>query len=268
MVQDNRDNAIQPIAGKKNSKLQKKLQTALDRSAPIVYIGLQIALGANRSVLVWCRSLFPAHAGMARKMLQRKRRQVFVSRSCGDGPKNASVQAQASLCFPLMRGWPEKCFSASAGRSLFPAHAGMARKMLQRKRRQVFVSRSCGDGPKNASVQAQAGLCFPLMRGWPEKCFSASVGRSLFPAHAGMARKMLQCKRRQVFVSRSCGDGPKNASAAAGAGSTDTRSLETIRERAGEKNSQEGAKRCWSPTSSRLPVHWTGEPCVQSPSPL
>ena len=154
------------------------------------------------------RRVFPAHAGMARLSGLLRSPCSSVPRACGDGPPCREQPWSSRECSPRMRGWPGRPFEAMSHTVVFPAHAGMARFQHQCSRPDECVPRACGDGPAETSLLIAQQACSPRMRGWPAGRCAARDCRTVFPAHAGMARiRHCGCtvERR---VPRACGDGP------------------------------------------------------------
>ncbi len=154
------------------------------------------------------RDLFPAHAGMHRSPTLRRSHTSPVPRACGDAPLAATPSCPHPTCSPRMRGCTAQRGRSVDRQALFPAHAGMHRCRRRTRCRTRSVPRACGDAPyARSSIPSSAG-CSPRMRGCTEHPRPCRPRPRLFPAHAGMHRKMGRDTRRRRPVPRACGDAP------------------------------------------------------------
>ena len=138
--------------------------------------------------------LFPAHAGMDR------RRFGFELRvqNCSPHTRGWTVSRRASrfrrpCCSPHTRGWTVAARAKASPQMLFPAHAGMDRRLCAAPRGHIACSphtRGWTAGGPLPGLAMQA--CSPHTRGWTVSDAAAAALNSLFPAHAGMDRGRLQ----------------------------------------------------------------------------
>ena len=152
--------------------------------------------------------MFPAHAGMDRRLAGRVRLRRSVPRACGDGPCDEVSWLRDVKCSPRMRGWTDQAVDARSRGSVFPAHAGMDRSAAAATTPRSGVPRACGDGPSCQRLVDNWPPCSPRMRGWTGAQRRPVSARLVFPAHAGMDRPGRTSSGSRGRVPRACGDGP------------------------------------------------------------
>ncbi len=157
---------------------------------------------------VIARRVFPAHAGMARDHEFCVWLRECFPRPRGDGPTGKEVIDGAAEFSPPTRGWPGSGIEVREVQSVFPAHAGMARR-IERGLRDLFgFPRPRGDGPKKLDAGAMPEKFSPPTRGWPAWQEWQQYRQGVFPAHAGMAREAMRPMPRKRRFPRPRGDGP------------------------------------------------------------
>ncbi len=154
-------------------------------------------------------SVFPAHAGMARRRWQAWPCPHRFPRPRGDGPNGSKPPASEYWFSPPTRGWPVLNLSIHRHDRVFPAHAGMARRTRLTQQHSVGFPRPRGDGPVIAPNALVAFLFSPPTRGWPAIAAVREPHRGVFPAHAGMARMTASEEMTSGRFPRPRGDGPK-----------------------------------------------------------
>ena len=152
--------------------------------------------------------VFPAHAGMDRRIAVHRWSKPRVPRACGDGPLTRASALELATCSPRMRGWTGYRANGDQSDAVFPAHAGMDRRGSCWRMRMTGVPRACGDGPYSAAASTDKTKCSPRMRGWTAVGRRAKPAREVFPAHAGMDRLLGSQTGARCGVPRACGDGP------------------------------------------------------------
>ncbi len=134
------------------------------------------------------RTVFPAHAGMARFCGCVCGRRVGFPRPRGDGP-HWDMQSGPPISFsPPTRGWPDLGTIFTTLGTVFPAHAGMARTQSRTSCWRRRFPRPRGDGPQVGVRNAVQPSFSPPTRGWPGSRSGPPTAAAVFPAHAGMAR--------------------------------------------------------------------------------
>ncbi len=133
---------------------------------------------------------------------------ISFPRPRGDGPCVLGSPGEWRWFSPPTRGWPELDGVAFAGESVFPAHAGMARKRHPRNLRLCRFPRPRGDGPGVYTIEANTGKFSPPTRGWPADPPVYGISVLVFPAHAGMARASALTPSWSFSFPRPRGDGP------------------------------------------------------------
>ena len=114
--------------------------------------------------------MFPAHAGMDR---------TRSTRSPARRP-----------CSPHTRGWTGAHLLRGRTSRVFPAHAGMDRKRRHPLSIWVRVPRTRGDGPDCKNSSRSCFWCSPHTRGWTGNVTIPKLTAGVFPAHAGMDRRL------------------------------------------------------------------------------
>ncbi len=114
-----------------------------------------------------CERVFPAHAGMARRMGSAPLSVMGFPRPRGDGPTVELLPVALFPFSPPTRGWPVKEALFARAYEVFPAHAGMARGISRPNPPPPCFPRPRGDGPARVHVYSQACEFSPPTRGWP-----------------------------------------------------------------------------------------------------
>ncbi len=132
--------------------------------------------------------VFPAYAGMDRGTGYRCPIQARVPRLRGDGPQGVKGEGRFGACSPPTRGWTGGGRAEDGQRAVFPAYAGMDRRLDARRVTLPRVPRLRGDGPVTLPGLPFVVVCSPPTRGWTSR-EPRRPGRSgVFPAYAGMDR--------------------------------------------------------------------------------
>ena len=109
---------------------------------------------------------------------------------------------------PLTRGWTLLGGARRGHGAGFPAHAGMDPPVHRLAVAPVRFPRSRGDGPCTAWHWDRPFPVSPLTRGWTVHAAGWTMGRSGFPAHAGMDPRRPRRHGARARFPRSRGDGP------------------------------------------------------------
>ncbi len=152
--------------------------------------------------------VFPAHAGMARRRACSRSPANCFPRPRGDGPWQIWWLNERGGFSPPTRGWPEHSPTLEPTRTVFPAHAGMARSLFAAIAKRASFPRPRGDGPRLFDCGSQCFLFSPPTRGWPGAGIRRCAGMCVFPAHAGMARDLTHAIDSVKGFPRPRGDGP------------------------------------------------------------
>ncbi len=153
-------------------------------------------------------SVFPAHAGMDQQRLSLLLCVGRFPRTRGDGPNERVSMGDAPEFSPHTRGWTRCRGSESPEQAVFPAHAGMDRRVDRIAQDRVSFPRTRGDGPKHGALWAVVNRFSPHTRGWTGVYETVSPSRAVFPAHAGMDRTPACIRQSGRRFPRTRGDGP------------------------------------------------------------
>ena len=177
--------------------------TSITEAAPLTR-GWTVTSSRSSSAPTGC----PAHAGMDPGGARHRMPGGRLPRSRGDGPPRVLARQESSAAAPLTRGWTRDVGDAQEHVRGCPAHAGMDRREVRRRRRDVRLPRSRGDGPRDPLGAGQQPRAAPLTRGWtpPQGPLDASAHGC--PAHAGMDPQLITSWTRARWLPRSRGDGP------------------------------------------------------------
>ncbi len=137
--------------------------------------------------------VFPACAGMDRRIQAMISASIRVPRMRGDGPSNERGYRDDHSCSPHARGWTVEPELQRARNGVFPACAGMDRRSRPCTMLGCCVPRMRGDGPTSDLVSQGARLCSPHARGWTVDAAWENLRETVFPACAGMDRAVRTC---------------------------------------------------------------------------
>ena len=154
-------------------------------------------------------SLFPAHAGMYRTLPSRERPRWPVPRTRGDVPPLGEVLELHGHCSPHTRGCTVVRVRPRDRLALFPAHAGMYRCAGTGSAPGGAVPRTRGDVPYAAMIESGDDSCSPHTRGCTAGRDRLATRSNLFPAHAGMYRRIGTPRSGRPAVPRTRGDVPE-----------------------------------------------------------
>ena len=154
------------------------------------------------------RGGFPAHAGMDPYRDRLRRRDPWLPRTRGDGPRASTSRVSSASASPHTRGWTRLALPAQSRTVGFPAHAGMDPQLAQSPPASQWLPRTRGDGPVLAALAGMRPGASPHTRGWtPARLSTAGNGHG-FPAHAGMDPDDGGRHRDPAGLPRTRGDGP------------------------------------------------------------
>ena len=114
---------------------------------------------------------------------------------------------------PHTRGWTRRRGANAAGRTGFPAHAGMDPRRAHRRAGRRGFPRTRGDGPDGGVKNDHLVVVSPHTRGWTPECAHRHWAASGFPAHAGMDPWPIGRRRVRARFPRTRGDGPGTVAA-------------------------------------------------------
>ena len=134
--------------------------------------------------------VFPAHAGISRWRIGAFRIPMSVPRPRGDLPTNRDTGEQEVQCSPPTRGSPERAKREERNNMVFPAHAGISRNPPATARAARRVPRPRGDLPPMSETGSGGRACSPPTRGSPGKPGADASDQHVFPAHAGISRRL------------------------------------------------------------------------------
>ena len=128
----------------------------------------------------------PAYAGMILKFFFNLLCCSYLSRVCGDDPRDMATWLGVSEFVPRMRGWSSTVRPLPTLKHICPAYAGMILIVAWPFLYFVHLSRVCGDDP--AYQRGQKALCgfVPRMRGWSYLERLPKSKKLICPAYAGM----------------------------------------------------------------------------------
>ncbi len=155
------------------------------------------------------RLVFPACAGMDRERASAIASDFSVPRMRGDGPTVGAMTVSAAKCSPHARGWTDGAQLVVAAALVFPACAGMDRQTVECGSDRRGVPRMRGDGPSSLSLKHCGQMCSPHARGWTVDRAESSRVSHVFPACAGMDRRLSTGGMNACGVPRMRGDGPR-----------------------------------------------------------
>ena len=117
--------------------------------------------------------VFPAYAGMFREARGHVSAHLGFPRVCGDVPIADSIESTTRAFSPRMRGCSSEDWHVTVGGRVFPAYAGMFRRLDDVVPCPAGFPRVCGDVP-GLRDHAHGGFKFsPRMRG----CSVGAVGQ-------------------------------------------------------------------------------------------
>ena len=134
-------------------------------------------------------AVFPARAGMDRQDRPNTASRTCVPRPRGDGPVEICGRYVSVGCSPPARGWTDDADENVEQDQVFPARAGMDRRLSTNGCGAMSVPRPRGDGPAAASAGVSTWTCSPPARGWTAVTAQGSWMLIVFPARAGMDRR-------------------------------------------------------------------------------
>ena len=133
-------------------------------------------------------NVFPAYAGMFLRFYRREDDSWCFPRIRGDVPPPPVLPGLPAQFSPHTRGCSAPTTPMIAGAIVFPAYAGMFRRLL---------------------VKPSLGRSFPRIRGDVPSAWQANTARTLvFPAYAGMFRRSAPTVRQNSCFPRIRGDVP------------------------------------------------------------
>ena len=156
--------------------------------------------------------VFPAYAGMDRRLPRLLLSMGRVPRIRGDGPTAWPTTTSERVCSPHTRGWTVKEQKEETEEAVFPAYAGMDRYLLDHGAEPLVFPAYAGMDRSGLTRTWKRGWCSPHTRGWTgfldnSPSFPPSVPRIrgdgplwpphpefwhwVFPAYAGMDRAHL-----------------------------------------------------------------------------
>ena len=109
--------------------------------------------------------MFPARAGMSRRSTTRRSRKNGVPRASGDEPRLAGEVPSPVACSPRERGLAERRSINRNHQRVFPARAGMSRRVSVAWVAASSVPRASGDEPDGETPYAIRDKCSPRERG-------------------------------------------------------------------------------------------------------
>ena len=112
-----------------------------------------------------CWWVFPAHAGMFRRVGYRSQMKSSFPRARGDVPTPACGGLQNTPFSPRTRGCSRRCAPNEPPNVVFPAHAGMFRESLFRNHWRTSFPRARGDVPGDSYVYHRHPQFSPRTRG-------------------------------------------------------------------------------------------------------
>ena len=173
---------------------------------------------------------FPAHAGMDPPVSSGAAGAQRLPRTRGDGPCSERADGDGHVASPHTRGWTRHAGPHQAGKSGFPAHAGMDPRRHRTGRTGRRLPRTRGDGPRAghggpagheasphtrgwtwiARAHMEVAMASPHTRGWTVEQHPGGLSVKGFPAHAGMDPQEEVPQRRGLRLPRTRGDGPSS----------------------------------------------------------
>ena len=111
---------------------------------------------------------------------------MYLSRVCGDDPKEVETEMWVYEFVPRMRGWSRDIDIFAIDLSICPAYAGMI--LMDRSVLYISsnLSRVCGDDPIPEFRGASPLKFVPRMRGWSSRTWNNYERILICPAYAGM----------------------------------------------------------------------------------
>ena len=154
--------------------------------------------------------VFPAHAGMDRSGILANYHGPSFSPRMRGWTAEAARTARVAVRFPRACGdGPQLAAGSILSFYVFPAHAGMDRNQTQTTGAYwPFSPRMRGWTETVTPVRERTRTFSPRMRGWTAAPAAAPEHGAVFPAHAGMDRKLFPPRCQASRFPRACGDGP------------------------------------------------------------
>ena len=152
--------------------------------------------------------VFPAHAGMFPTLTHGLTQLGGFPRARGDVPSLASSGSSGATFSPRTRGC-SRCGTAPHQRcEVFPAHAGMFPPSGQPKAAVDGFPRARGDVPPKTQVETPPFQFSPRTRGCSLPILGVDSPPVVFPAHAGMFRRLRGVAGQRWCFPRARGDVP------------------------------------------------------------
>ena len=130
--------------------------------------------------------VFPAYAGMFPPGASRCSPRPCFPRIRGDVPLEEPMAGLGARFSPHTRRCSACIIILTSGLYVFPAYAGMFRRVRRTEDRRGCFPRIRGDVPPRSSHRGQAWMFSPNTRGCSVLDFVQAVNSNVFPAYAGM----------------------------------------------------------------------------------
>ena len=158
----------------------------------------------------WTTMVFPAHAGVIPLSTTIVSYGWRFSRTRGGDPSRISFKVSGDRFFPHTRGWSRIFKNQATYAGVFPAHAGVILRRLQKDYALPCFSRTRGGDPRFISNPSLFPSFFPHTRGWSRCNLGAMKKARVFPAHAGVIPNPSSKAWSEVSFSRTRGGDPTN----------------------------------------------------------
>ena len=134
----------------------------------------------------WCSFVFPAPAGVVPASSSSGCRTTCSPRVSGGVPCINSSSFALSGYFPHMRGCSRTRHKRTDSECVFPAPAGVVPCRSRAPGLDQSIPRASGGGPSGTVIRWRKKPYSPRKRGWSHGTDEASIGRTVFPAQAGV----------------------------------------------------------------------------------